>query len=136
MHAMDVTCERQFLASSIDFDVRTRRALDFQLVNNDDDCVIVQSAEHALRTSLSLRTSRIVDGRTQCMPLSAAVVNPRSAGRVEGTQSMLGLIGVRKLVCRLPRGDCGDQVTSTAVQSPPCVSDSALLRCHHTYFCK
>ena len=39
----------------------------FQLVNNDDDCVIVQSAEHALRTSLSLRTSWIVDGRTQCM---------------------------------------------------------------------
>ena len=39
----------------------------FQLVNNDDNCVIVQSAEHALHTSLSLRTSRIVDGRTQCM---------------------------------------------------------------------
>ena len=71
--------------------------------------MIVQSAEHALRTSLSLRTSRIVDGRTQCMPLSAAVVNPRSAGRVEGTQSMLGLIGVRKPVSRLPRGDCSDQ---------------------------
>ena len=71
--------------------------------------MIVQSAQHALRTSLSLRTSRIVDGRTQCMPLSAAVVNPRSAGRVEGTQSMLGLIGVRKFVCRLPRGDCSDQ---------------------------
>ena len=81
----------------------------FQLVNNNDDCVIVQSAEHALRTSLSLRTSRVVDGGTQCMPLSAAVNNPRSAGRVEGTQSMLGLIGAHKPVSRLPRGDCSDQ---------------------------
>ena len=32
----------------------------------DDDCVIVQSAEHAARPSLSLRTGRIADGRTQC----------------------------------------------------------------------
>ena len=81
----------------------------FQLVNNDDNCVIVQSAEHALRTSLSLRTSRIVDGGTQCMPLSAAVVNQRSAGRLPGLYSMLGVIGARKPVSRLPRGDCSDQ---------------------------
>ena len=30
-------------------------------------------------------------GRTQCMPLSAAVVNRRSAGRERGTKSMLVL---------------------------------------------
>ena len=81
----------------------------FQLVNNDDDCVIVQSAEHAARTLLSFRTCRVVDGGTQCMPLSAAVNNPRSAGRVEGPYSMLQVIGVRKPVSRLPRGDCSDQ---------------------------
>ena len=69
----------------------------------------MQSAEHAARTLLSFRTCRIVDGGTQCMPLSAAVNNPRSAGRVEGTQSMLQVIGVRKPVSRLLKGDCSDQ---------------------------
>ena len=43
------------------------------------------------------------------MPLSAAVVKRRSAGRMRGTQSMLGVIGARKPVSRLPRGDCSDQ---------------------------
>ena len=71
--------------------------------------MIVQSAEHAARTLLSFRTCRVVDGGTQCMPLSAAVNNPRSAGRVEGPYSMLQVIGVRKPVSRLPRGDCSDQ---------------------------
>ena len=74
--------------------------------------MIEQSAEHALRTYLSLRTSQIVDGRTQCMGTTGCgrrQESARSAGRVEGTQSMLGLIGVRKFVCRLPRGDCSDQ---------------------------
>ena len=52
------TVERQFRVRCA-----TQRALDFQLVNNDDDCVIVQSAEHAARPSLSLRTGRIADGR-------------------------------------------------------------------------
>ena len=97
-------CERQF-----DVRLDDGRALDFQLVNNGDDCVIVQSAEHALRTSLSLRTSRIVDGRTQCMPLSAAVVNRRSAGRHAAPESMLVLTVARKPVARLPRGECSDQ---------------------------
>ena len=71
--------------------------------------MIVQSAEHAARTLLSFRTCRVVDGGTKCMPLSAAVNNPRSAGRVEGPYSMLQVIGVRKPVSRLPRGDCSDQ---------------------------
>ena len=76
---------------------------------NDDDSVIVKCAEHVLCTSLSSRTSRIVDGRTQCMPLSAPINNPRSAGRKRGTQSMLLVTVVRKPVTRLPRGDCSDQ---------------------------
>ena len=71
--------------------------------------MIVQSAENAARTLLSFRTCRIVDGGTQCMPLSAAVVNQRSAGRLPGLYSMLGVIGARKPVSRLPRGDCSDQ---------------------------
>ena len=79
-----------------------------------------------------LRTSRVVDGRIQCMPLSAAVVNPRSAGRVEGTQSMLGLIGddVRKLVCRLPRGDCSDQHCGPEAERALCVG----LLCMFEYY--
>ena len=36
----------------------------------DDDTVIAGWCEHALCTSLSLGTTSIVDGRTQCMPLS------------------------------------------------------------------
>ena len=43
------------------------------------------------------------------MPLSAAVVKWRSVGRMRGTQSMLWVIGARKPVSRLPRGDCSDQ---------------------------
>ena len=77
----------------------------FQLANNDDDCVILQSAEHAARTLLSFRTCRVVDGGTQWR---AAVNNPRSAGRVEGPYRMLQVIGVRKPVSRLLRGDCSD----------------------------
>ena len=105
-------CERQF-------DVRLDEH-DFQLVNNGDDCVILQSAEHAARPSLSLRTGRIADGRTQCMALSAPVVNQRSVGRVEGTESMLGLIGVRKPVSRLPRGDCTLQRQRPALNQHCC----------------
>ena len=36
----------------------------FQLVNNDDDCVIVEGAEHAARTLLSFGITRMLDGRT------------------------------------------------------------------------
>ena len=68
---------------------------------NDDDSVIAGWCEHALCTSLSLRTGRIVDGRTQCMPLSATIVNRRSAGRERGTQSMLVLTVAHKPVARL-----------------------------------
>ena len=53
--------------------------------------------------------ARMLDGGTQCMPLSAAVVKWRSVGRMRGTQSMLWVIGARKPVSRLPRGDCSDQ---------------------------
>ena len=80
-----------------------------QPVVNDDNSVIAGWCEHAARTLLSFRTCRVVDGGTQCMPLSAAVVNPRSAGRLPGLYSMLGVIGARKPVSRLPRGDCSDQ---------------------------
>ena len=107
-------CERQF-------DLRLEELLiDFQPVNNDDDCVIVQSAEHAARTLLSFRTCRIVDGGTQCMPLSAAVVNQRSAGRLPGLYSMLGVIGARRNLSLAFREVTA--ATSTAVQSARCVS--------------
>ena len=78
-------------------------------VVNDDDSVIAGWCEHALCTSLSLGTTPIVDGNTQCMPLSVAIVNRRSAGRERGTQSMLVLTVARKPVARLPRGECSDQ---------------------------
>ena len=83
-----------------------RRTLANQPVVNDDDTVIAGWCEHVLCTSLSLGATPIVDGRTQCMPLSAAVVNRRSAGRKRGTQSMLVLTVTRARRLRCHGSDC------------------------------
>ena len=62
-----------------------------QPVVNDDDSVIAGWCEHAPGSLPCFGTTPIVDGRTQCMPLSAAVVNRRSAGRHAAPESMLVL---------------------------------------------
>jgi len=81
----------------------------FQLVNNDDNCVIVQSVQHAAMYPHRIAIARMVTRRTQHHPLSAASDHPSHgyAMRVHG--SMLQVIGVRKPVSRLLRGDCSDQ---------------------------
>ena len=78
-------------------------------VVNDDNSVIAGWCEHAPGSLPCFGTTPIVDGRTQCMPLSAAVVNRRSAGRHAAPESMLVLTVARKPVARLPRGECSDQ---------------------------
>ena len=87
----------------------TRRTLANQPVVNDDNSVIAGWCEHAPGSLPCFGTTPIVDGRTQCMPLSAAVVNRRSAGRHAAPESMLVLTVARKPVARLPRGECSDQ---------------------------
>ena len=81
----------------------------FQLVNKDDNCVIVQSVQHAAMYPHRIAIARMITRRTQHHPLSAPSDHPSHgyAMRVHG--SMLQVIGVRKPVSRLPRGDCSDQ---------------------------
>ena len=79
----------------------------FQLVNNNDNCVIVQSVQHAAMYPHRIAIARMVTRRTQHHPLSAASDHPSHcrvpshgyAMRVHG--SMLQVIGVRKPVSRL-----------------------------------
>ena len=81
----------------------------FQLVNNNDNCVIVQSVQHAAMYPHRIAIARMITRRTQHHPLSAPSDHPSHgyAMRVHG--SMLQVIGVRKPVSRLLRGDCSDQ---------------------------
>ena len=81
----------------------------FQLVNKDDNCVIVQSVQHAAMYPHRIAIARMITRRTQHHPLSAPSDHPSHgyAMRVHG--SMLQVIGVRKPVSRLPRADCSDQ---------------------------
>ena len=53
-------------------------------VVNDDDTVIAGWCEQALRPSLGLGTTPIVDGHTQCMPLSVPAMKRRSVRRLRG----------------------------------------------------
>ena len=102
MTLRDTGFERQF-----DVGCATRRALDFQLVNNDDDCVIVQSAHS-----------------TECRRRSSEH-SPCDAGSTDA-QSMLLVIGV--MACaQTPNLSLAFReltaVTSTAAQSARGVTD-------------
>ena len=44
----------------------------FQLVNNNDNCVIVQSVQHAAMYPHCIAIARMITRRTQHHPLSAA----------------------------------------------------------------
>ena len=66
-------------------DVRRDEHLPTNLSSTTTTPSLLDGASMLLVASLGFGTTPIVDGRTQCMPLSAAVVNRRSAGRIAGT---------------------------------------------------
>ena len=57
---------------------------DHLTVGGDADVVVSADPEHAACTSLSDPDHRLLDGGTQCMPLSASINNPMVCGAAQG----------------------------------------------------
>ena len=62
---------------------------DILMVHDDDGVGVVSNPEHAVRTSVTLRYTPLIDRRTQHHPLSAAINKRRSPERPCGTGRML-----------------------------------------------
>ena len=62
---------------------------DHLTVGGDADVVVSADPEHAACTSLSDPDHRLLDGRTQCMPLSAPINNTMVCGAHRGPYSIV-----------------------------------------------
>ena len=75
---------------------------DFLILTVGDDVVVIAETYQALRTSLHDAARRLLDRRTQCMPLSAPIKQRRVWGAHRGPYSIVLLAARTKDAFRPP----------------------------------